>query len=92
MEVISLKMESELLKDIDNTLKKNKYSTRTEFIRDSIRRRLTDLEKEEAIKKLITMKGSLKSKRITNKTEREIREELSEKWLKEHEHEFKDLQ
>ena len=48
MEVISLKMESELLKEIDSSLKKNKYSTRTEFIRDSIRRRLTDLEKQKS--------------------------------------------
>jgi len=55
-------MEGKLLNEIDNTIKKHRYSTRTEFIRDSIRRKLTDLEKEEAIKKLAKFKGSLKGK------------------------------
>jgi metal-responsive CopG/Arc/MetJ family transcriptional regulator len=62
METISLKMENELLNSIDSSLKKNRYSTRTEFIRDAIRSKLTQLEKEEAIKKLTEMKGSLKGK------------------------------
>ena len=62
MKTICLKMEGKLLNEIDNTIKKHRYSTRTEFIRDSIRRKLTDLEKEEAIKKLAKFKGSLKGK------------------------------
>lgn len=62
METISLKMEPELLKNIDNNLKKNNYSTRTEFIREAIRNKLTELEKEEVIKKLTAFKGSLKGK------------------------------
>ena len=36
METVSLKMEKNLLKDIDKTIKAHRYSTRTEFIRDSI--------------------------------------------------------
>ena len=55
-------MENELLKSIDSNLKKHRYSTRTEFIRDAIRSKLTALEKEEAIKKLAEFKGSLKGK------------------------------
>ncbi|MBI4454053.1 hypothetical protein HY636_05410 [Candidatus Woesearchaeota archaeon] len=62
METISLKMEETLLKDIDGTIKKHRYSTRTEFIRDAIRGKLTKLEKEEAIKRLTAMKGILKGK------------------------------
>jgi len=50
------------LKEIDNSIKNNRYSTRTEFIRDAIRRMLTDFEKEAAIKKLAEMKGHLKGK------------------------------
>ena len=57
-----MKMEPELLKNIDNNLKKNNYSTRTEFIREAIRNKLTELEKEEVIKKLTAFKGSLKGK------------------------------
>jgi len=62
METICLKMEKELLNEIDNTLKNHRYSTRTEFIRDAIRVKLSDLEKEEVIKKLAELKGSLKGK------------------------------
>ena len=62
METISLKMEKELLKDIDSSLKNHRYSTRTEFIRDAIRAKLSDLEKEEVIKRLTEFKGSLKGK------------------------------
>jgi len=62
METISLKMEGKLLKDIDNALKEHRYSTRTEFVRDAIRSKLTALEKEDAIRKLAALKGSLKGK------------------------------
>ncbi|MFH1211866.1 MAG: ribbon-helix-helix domain-containing protein [Candidatus Woesearchaeota archaeon] len=62
METISLKMEKSFLNEIDGAIKKYRYSTRTEFIRDSIRTRLSALEKEEAIKKLTAFKGSLKGK------------------------------
>lgn len=63
MESISLKMEENLLQEIDSTLASNRYSTRTEFIRDAIRKKLSTLEKEKAIQKLAALKGSLKSKK-----------------------------
>lgn len=62
METVSLKMEEVLLEEIDSKIKSNRYSTRTEFIRDAIREKLTELEKREAIKKLVALKGSLKGK------------------------------
>ncbi len=62
MEAISLKLERGILLEIDEKLKEHRYSTRTEFIRDAIREKLSDLEKEEVIKKLIRLKGSLKGK------------------------------
>lgn len=73
METISLKMESELLNKIDSNLKKNNYSTRTEFIREAIRNKLTALEKEEIIRKLTEFKGSLKGKaRMSEEEAREL--------------------
>ena len=62
MEVISLKMEDELLHEIDRTLAKHRYSTRTEFIRDAIREKLSDLEKDDVLKELLKLKGSSKHK------------------------------
>lgn len=71
METISLKMEKNLLNDIDKTLKENRYATRTEFIRDAIRHKLSDAEKEAAIKKLEQYKGFLKGKAKSNMDEEE---------------------
>jgi len=62
METVSLKMEGTLLKEIDESIKNNRYSTRTEFIRDAIRRMLSGFEKEEVIRKLADFKGCMKGK------------------------------
>lgn len=62
MQTISLKMEESLLQEIDKKLKANRYSTRTEFIRDAIRSKLSEQEKNDAIRKLTMFKGSLKGK------------------------------
>lgn len=73
METVSLKMEKSLLNEIDGSLKKNRYATRTEFVRDAIRTKLTDLEKQEAIKRLEAFKGSLKGKaRMSDEEAREL--------------------
>jgi len=62
METICLKMEKELVEEIDKTLKENRYSTRTEFIRDAVRHKLSQIEKELIFRKLEQAKGSLKGK------------------------------
>ena len=62
MEVISLKLENELLNEIDHKLVKYRYGTRTEFIRDAIREKLSDLEKERLLKELTKIKGFSKHK------------------------------
>lgn len=62
MEIISLKLEESLLKEIDENLTKHRYSTRTEFIRDAIREKLSDLEKENLLKAVATLHGPSKRK------------------------------
>ena len=62
MEAISLKLDENMLVNIDKSLKKHNYSTRTEFIREAIRNKLNEVEKEEAIRKIAAFKGSLKGK------------------------------
>ena len=63
MESISLKLENNLLDEIDRKLAKHRYSTRTEFIRDAIREKLSELEKEELLKAVAKLSGSSKRKR-----------------------------
>jgi len=72
-ELVTFKIEKSFLKEIDDTVKRSKYHNRTEFIRDAIRRRLTEHEKEEAIRKLEAGFGSMKGKfKYTDKEAREM--------------------
>ena len=81
MEVITLKADNGLIGDMDAALKKHRYTTRTEFIRDAIRCKLSDLEKKEAIRKLEAFKGSLKghAKMSLEEAKRQAIAELMEK-------------
>ena len=60
MEVISLKLEKNLLTEIDSKIKKNRYATRTEFVRDAIRDKLSDLEKERLLRVVAKLHKSSK--------------------------------
>lgn len=67
MQAITIKMEDKLLEELDQKLEGHRYSTRTEFIRDAIREKLSELEKEQVLKSLSELKGY--SKRKTNDAE-----------------------
>jgi len=62
MQTISLKMNDAMLKEIDKKLKKNLFSTRTEFIRDAIRKQLSDSDIERMIAEVNKVRGSSKHK------------------------------
>ena len=64
MQAITIKMEDKFLEELDQKLEEHRYSTRTEFIRDAIREKLSELEKEQILKNLSQLKGT--SKRKTN--------------------------
>ena len=81
METVSLKLENNILEEIDTVLLKFRYSTRTEFIRDAIREKLTELEKEELLKIAAKLHGSSKRK-TTDKQLHEAREILAEEYEK----------
>ena len=77
MQVVSIKMEESLLKEIDGFLKKNRYATRTEFIRDAIRSKLTQKEKDDILKHLRTIIGA-SGKKTSDKELHAIREKAFE--------------
>ena len=70
MESLSLKLENQFLLNIEKAMKKHNYSTKTEFIREAIRDKIKDLEKEEALLRLKNMYGA--SKRKTSKKDLEL--------------------
>lgn len=79
-----MKLENTFLKDIEKSMKKNRYTTKTEFIREAIRDKIRDLEKEEALLRLKKLYGA--SKRKT--TDEELHK-AGEKAFKELEKELK---
>lgn len=62
MESISLKLEDTFLHDIEKTMKKHRFTTKTEFIREAIRDKMRDLEKEEALLRVRKLYGASKRK------------------------------
>ncbi|MEK6858075.1 MAG: ribbon-helix-helix domain-containing protein [Nanoarchaeota archaeon] len=62
METVTIKMEGVMLGELDKKLEENLYSTRTEFIRDAIREKLSELEKDKMLRSLMQLKGASKRK------------------------------
>ena len=58
MQTVSLKLEKNFLNLIEEIMKRNSYSTKTEFIREAIRDKIKDLEKEEALMRLEKIYGA----------------------------------
>ncbi len=84
METICLKMDKVILSEMDRKLSKYRYSTRTEFIRDAIRSKLSELEKKEILADVRRFYGA--SKRKT--TDKELHE-AGEKAFEELERRFR---
>lgn len=81
METVSVKFEDKLLEEIDKSLEKHRYSTRTEFIRDAVRDKLSELEKEELLKAVAKLRGS-SHRKTTDEQLHAAREKLVEKYEK----------
>jgi len=82
MEPITIKLEDDFIKVIERVMNKHRYATKSEFIRESIRGKIKELEKEEALARVRRLYGASKRK-TTNKELNEARKEVSEELRKE---------
>lgn len=82
MESISLKLDENMLSNIDKNLKKHNYSTRTEFIRTAIRDKLENLSRDELIKEFMRFRGK-SGKKTTYSENRKTKELVSKELMKE---------
>ncbi|MBI5797334.1 ribbon-helix-helix protein, CopG family [Candidatus Woesearchaeota archaeon] len=82
MEMVSLKLDENMLTIMDKSLKKHNFSTRTEFIRDAIREKLEELNREELMNEFLKFKGKAK-KSISDLALKKIREDVFEQLAKE---------
>lgn len=49
METISVKFDEDFAIEIEKIMKKHHYSTKTEFIREAVREKLSDLQRKETL-------------------------------------------
>ncbi len=77
-----------MLKTVDKSLKKNNFSTRTEFIRTAIRDKLDKMKREDLIKELMKLRGSAK-KKVSDRQLRIAREKALKELIKEKGWDFK---
>ncbi len=69
METISVRFEEDFVYDMEKVMKEHRYSTKTEFIREAVRDKIKDLEKEEALMRLEKAYGAglAKGRKITDR-------------------------
>ncbi|MBW3018663.1 ribbon-helix-helix domain-containing protein [Candidatus Woesearchaeota archaeon] len=88
MDAITLKLDENMLANVDESLKNHNYSTRTEFIRDAIRDKLEGLKREELMAEFLQYRGKAK-KKTTYAENRKIREEVSRELMAELDKKFR---
>ena len=79
MEVVTIRFQEDILKKIDENLTLHNYNSRTEFIREAVREKLSELSRDELIGKFLEFKG--KAKRQTTYVENRKTKELVSKEL-----------
>lgn len=79
MEAISLKLDGTFLSRIEETMRKYHYTTKTEFIREAIRDKISALEKAQMLAALDRVAGSSK-RRTTDAQLHQVREQLAKEW------------
>ena len=85
METISLRLDDGLAHDMEKAIKGFRYATKTEFIREAVRDKIKDLEKEAAVVRLQQAYGAGKHKgrKITDEDLHRAREEAAREIAKE---------
>ena len=81
METVTVKFQEDILKKIDKSITNHNFNSRTEFIREAIRDKLLELNKEDLIKRFLNFRG--KSKKSTNYEENRKTREIASKELME---------
>ena len=79
METISIRFQEDIIKNMDKSIAKNNFNSRTEFIREAVRDKLSDLTKEVRIKAFMKYYVSIKNKTTWAEQER-IRHKVGEEF------------
>lgn len=85
MEIVSIKFEEDFLKNVEKAMKKHNYSTKAEFVREAIRDKLTDLEKQDYLFSALRLYGAGRKKHgyLTDQDIHKARERAAKELAKE---------
>ncbi len=85
METLSIKLEKGLAKNMKEYMKEHNYATKTEFVREAIRNKISELEMKEIFKEIDEFRKNNKRRttdedlhRAREKVSRELEEEFKE--------------
>ena len=88
MEIVSVKFQEDVLKRIDESIEQHNFNSRTEFIREAVRDKLADLQKEELVNEFLKYKGRSSKKTSVDENNR-VKESVSKELIAELEKRFK---
>jgi len=74
MEPVTIKFQDDILSKIDQTIEEHNFNSRTEFIREAVRDKISELRKEDLLQDFLKFRGKSKIKTTPedNKTTKEI--------------------
>ena len=67
--LVHLRLEKQMLEAIDETIKNELYKTKSEFIRDAIRKSLEEYELKQSLVRLKGLQGSLRASQRLSRRE-----------------------
>ncbi|MBW2965347.1 ribbon-helix-helix domain-containing protein [Candidatus Woesearchaeota archaeon] len=87
MEIVSVKFNEEVLQEIDKKIAKHRFNSRTEFIREAVRDKISELEREELLQRFLSLRGKAKNRtpldedqKIKWEVSRELQAELEKRF------------
>ena len=89
MEIVSVKFKEDILKTMDKAIKRHNFNSRTEFIRESVRKQLAELDSDELAKEFVKRFYGKAKKKTPLWMDRKIKEEVSKELEAELEKKFK---
>lgn len=80
MEIVTVRFQEDILQKIDESIAMHNFNSRTEFIREAVRKELADLDREKLIKEFLSYRGKAKVK-VSDEQIRKAKEEVSKELL-----------
>lgn len=73
-ELITFKLDSKFLKEVDKFVQEHGFHSRTEFLRDALRTRMQDIKFKQQLEQISKLKGIYKNHKITEEDYERARE------------------